>query len=180
MTPTKEQYELAAKFMGYHLIGIGIFNTAVVSATNKGEFPWEPTIPGKHAYELLIRVWNKLPDDYEQLEPVGNDVLWWAKEGKGYTTDLSKAETYTMQDAQNQHNCRETDIPWPKDYIDGKTRPAVDMQYINRKAALANTGITINPPTRKREIFHCLCGRFVSEQEYYERCYHGFRCAKCD
>lgn len=65
MTPTKEQYELAAKFMGYHLVAIGIFNTAVVSARNKGEFPWEPIIPGKHAYDLLIKLLHKRYDYIE-------------------------------------------------------------------------------------------------------------------
>ena len=61
---------------------------------------------------------------------VGNDVLWWKKDGKGYTTDLREAEVYSKDAAVRQHNCRETDIPWPKDYIDARTRPAVDMQYI--------------------------------------------------
>lgn len=68
---------------------------------------------------------------------VGNDVLWWVKGGRGYTTDLSKAQTYTKADALAQHEMRKTDIPWPKGYIDGKTRPAVDMQYIKRSEALS-------------------------------------------
>lgn len=42
---------------------------------------------------------------------VGNDVLWWARNGAGYTTDLSKAHIYTKEDAVAQHNMRETDIP---------------------------------------------------------------------
>lgn len=80
---------------------------------------------------------------------VGNDVMWWAHEGNGYTTDLSKAQTYSKDEAQRMHNSRPSDIPWPKDYIDKKTRPAVDMQYIKRDEALAGTGIellTSSPP----------------------------------
>ncbi len=60
----------------------------------------------------------------------GNDVMWWGKENKGYTSDLSKAETYTRQQAMQKHNLRKTDKAWPKNYIDKKTRPAVDHQYL--------------------------------------------------
>lgn len=112
---------------------------------------------------------------------VGNDVLWWAKDGKGYTTDLSKAEVYSFEKAQEQHNSRETDIPWPKEYIDQRTRPAVDMQYIERDLALADTGIVLRKPEKhKKKTYKCQCGKFVSEREYYERCYHGHPCSKCD
>ena len=113
---------------------------------------------------------------------VGNDILWWAKEGKGYTTDLSKAEIFTKEDAIRHNQWRETNIPWPKDYIDGKIRPAVDMQYVDIQIALANTGIILNQPKKpKREKYKCEhCGKWVSEQEYYERVYHGFPCHKCE
>ncbi|MES2319957.1 MAG: hypothetical protein V4631_20955 [Pseudomonadota bacterium] len=56
---------------------------------------------------------------------VGNDLLFWSKDGKGYTTDVSKAQVYSREQALAQHQSRETDIPWPKAYIDAKTRPAV-------------------------------------------------------
>ena len=67
---------------------------------------------------------------------VGNDVLWWCEGGNGYTTDLRKAATYAKDAAERMHDTRETDIPWPKEYIDARTRPAVDMQYIDRSHAL--------------------------------------------
>lgn len=103
---------------------------------------------------------------------VGNDVLWWAKNGAGYTTDLSKAQMYSQEDAQRQHNCRETDIPWPKEYIDARTRPAVDMQYIKRDDALKGTGITIIKPRHaKKVVYNCFhCGSFVSERQVYIGC----------
>lgn len=103
---------------------------------------------------------------------VGNDVLWWAKDGRGYTTDLNKAHIYTKERAQAQHNERESDIPWPRNYIDGKIRPAVDMQYINREEALRGTGIIINKPQKpKTKLEHChACGSFLSESQYYGSC----------
>jgi len=108
---------------------------------------------------------------------VGNDVLWWAKGGNGYTTDLSKAETYTKDDAQRMHDSRRSDIPWPKSYIDAKTRPAVDMQYIKREEALAGTGIVLTQePKPKREQERCeSCGSFMTAEQRYVS-----GCPKCD
>ncbi len=62
---------------------------------------------------------------------VGNDVLWWAL-GGGYTTDASKAQVFSEKTALSYHKSRSTDLPWVKSYIDGKTRPAVDFQYIDK------------------------------------------------
>lgn len=104
---------------------------------------------------------------------VGNDMCFWATNG-GYTTDLLKANVFTFEQAQSQHNCRETDIPWPKEYIDDKTRPAVDVQYVNRDDALQGTGIVINVPKRPRRWTHsCLtCGKFITVADYYGNCPH--------
>ena len=67
---------------------------------------------------------------------VGNDALWWAKDGNGYTTDLRQAQIYDGETAYRMHAMRASDVPWPKDYIDAKARPAVDMQYINHADAM--------------------------------------------
>lgn len=104
---------------------------------------------------------------------VGNDMLFWAKDGKGYTTDLRQAEVFSKEDVITRHRCRETDIPWPKDYIDARTRPAVDMQYVKRTEALAGTGIELMKPRRKRpDTINCTgCGRFIGgTQRYREDC----------
>ncbi len=100
---------------------------------------------------------------------VGNDILWWAKDGKGYTTDLSQAEVYTKEEALRQHQSRESDVPWPKNYIDQHTRPAVDMQYVDISVALQGTGIKlIKPQKPRKETFHCYgCGRLMSMEQYY-------------
>ena len=106
---------------------------------------------------------------------VGNDVLWWAKNGNGYTTDLSKAETFTRAEAQQMHESRHSDIPWPKAYIDGKTRPAVDMQYIRRDEAIPASGIVlIQPKPAAKQPNRCEhCGSFISESQVF------FGCPKC-
>lgn len=100
---------------------------------------------------------------------VGNDMLFWAKNGNGYTTDLRLAETYTRDEAQAKHDSRETDIPWPKAYIDAKTRPACDMQYVKRDEALAGSGITLKQPRKQRkESLRCYgCGIFMSEHDFW-------------
>lgn len=101
---------------------------------------------------------------------VGNDMLWWCPEGKGYTTDMRQAGTFTRDEAQRLHNHRPTDIPWPKDYIDSRTRPAVDAQYVRRDEALAGSGIVLAPPPpkRKREALKCAsCGSFMSEAQLW-------------
>ncbi|MDN7488514.1 hypothetical protein QZM35_12470 [Burkholderia sp. AU45274] len=100
---------------------------------------------------------------------VGNDMLWWAE--AGYTTDLSKARLFTQEQAQAQHNARETDIPWPKEYIDGKTRIVVDMQYVNRAAALRNSGITLIKPAKQHAFqLNCVgCGRFLRDTDRYSQ-----------
>lgn len=84
------------------------------------------------------------------------------------------AHIYTKEQAVKQHESRHSDIPWPKDYIDARTRPAVDMQYIKRDEALAGTGIVIikekKPP---KDVYKCHgCGRFLSIGDYYGDCPH--------
>lgn len=109
---------------------------------------------------------------------LGNDVLWWALEGNGYTTDLSKAQVYSKEEALRLHQNRPSDIPWPKRYVDAKVRPAVDMQYLNREEALAGTGITLQPrrpPRTRQPQARCLgCGRLMSQAQYW-----GGACSHC-
>lgn len=76
---------------------------------------------------------------------VGNDILWWCING-GYTTDLSKAEVFSKDEAIHNHKSRNSDIPWPKSYIDKRTRPAVDMQNTDIEIALQGTGIELIKP----------------------------------
>lgn len=105
---------------------------------------------------------------------VGNDMQFWKKGGNGYTTNVDEAEVYTLEQAQSRHNARETDIPWPVEYIRSKTRPAVDFQYVKRIEALAGTGIVLIKPQRmRREPTKCVhCGRFIKDMDRFIPCPH--------
>lgn len=60
---------------------------------------------------------------------VGDNLMFWATAG-GYTSDLRQAEPFTQGKAVAQHNSRESDIPWPADYLQARFYAAVDMQYL--------------------------------------------------
>ena len=118
----------------------------------------------------------------DKRQYVGNDLLWWCATG-GYTTDLSRAEIFTKEKAMSQHRCRpDVDIPWPKSYIDAKTRPAVDMQYVDIKEALQGSEVElIKPEKPKKEVYKCgHCAKFVSQCDYYSKVYNGFPCSNCE
>lgn len=61
---------------------------------------------------------------------VGDGLAFWA-EGGGYTTNIEKAEVRTQKRAVGQHECRDTDIPWPKAYVDARARTGVDCQNVD-------------------------------------------------
>lgn len=51
---------------------------------------------------------------------VGNCVLWWAHERKGYTTEIDKAGVFTEEEAHEITRNRKTDRAWPKDVVDAR------------------------------------------------------------
>jgi hypothetical protein len=66
---------------------------------------------------------------------LGNSVVWFSNDG-GYTDDLSNAKVYTADEARDISESKgEFQIPWPKDYIDSKTKPTVDAKDIERREA---------------------------------------------
>jgi hypothetical protein len=81
---------------------------------------------------------------------VGNCPLWWGLNGNGYTTDLRKAQKYTLAEAMRQHRSRESDLPWLCSEIDAIQRPTIDAQDMykirgkedQKKAIEAAHGIT--------------------------------------
>ena len=63
---------------------------------------------------------------------VGDGLTFWGKDRRGYVTDLDKAELFTKEQAISH---RDTDIPWPKDYIDARAHYGVDCQLMDEAAS---------------------------------------------
>ena len=63
---------------------------------------------------------------------VGDGLTFHGKEHRGYYTDLDKCELYTAEQATGH---RDTDIPWPKDYIDARAHYGVDHQVMDEHAS---------------------------------------------
>lgn len=61
---------------------------------------------------------------------VGNSMVWWRKEGRGYGCDIREAEVFDedrakrlIADAGYKYQA------WPKDYIDSRISHHIDMQH---------------------------------------------------
>lgn len=57
----------------------------------------------------------------------GNSMRWWEK-GGGYTTDLGKAEKFTLLEASKHYMIRDTDLPWTCSSMLAVATLQVDMQ----------------------------------------------------
>lgn len=66
---------------------------------------------------------------------IGSACTFWAKDGCGYTSDLGKAEVYSLEDAQHHFNSRHTDVPLSKELVDAVSRTRVDHQYLDDERA---------------------------------------------
>ncbi|WP_447739536.1 hypothetical protein [Pseudomonas laurentiana] len=67
---------------------------------------------------------------------VGSRAMFW-REGGGYTSNLDEAEQFTRGASVKQYECRDTDLPWPVDYVIAKAEVGVDCQYLTRSEAEA-------------------------------------------
>ena len=107
----------------------------------------------------------------------GNSPVWWGHNGSGYTSNILLAGVYSKDKAVSQNQCRETDVPWPKSYIDAHISVTVDTQDISLKSALKGTGIKLNKPKRKRPTTgktrgNCPgCGKITWDHNPYENAY---------
>lgn len=75
---------------------------------------------------------------YIQTGYVGNAILWWAIDSKGYTTEIDKAGKYTKQQAKEIIN-RPQDIAWECSHIDNNLKAhklIIDAQYLDSKKSL--------------------------------------------
>lgn len=60
---------------------------------------------------------------------IGNCMMWWALESRGYTSNIENAHKYTKEEAVAICRGSERARMWPCDYIDKHTTKVVDMQH---------------------------------------------------
>lgn len=66
----------------------------------------------------------------------GSRAMFWRENG-GYTSNLDEAEQFTREAAVKQYENRDSDLPWPVDYVRERSEVGVDCQYLTRSAAEA-------------------------------------------
>lgn len=62
---------------------------------------------------------------------VGNAVVWWRHQGKGYTTNIDEAGLFTRQRAARIQANRATDKAWPEEAVQSAIRRYVDAQGLS-------------------------------------------------
>lgn len=75
---------------------------------------------------------------YIQNGWVGNAILWWAKDSKGYTTEIDKAGKYTKEEVKDIIK-RPQDVAWECSHVDNNIsarKLVIDGQYLNRRYKL--------------------------------------------
>lgn len=80
---------------------------------------------------------------YIQNGYVGNAIMWWRHDSKGYTTDFDQAGKYTKEQALGIIK-RPEDRAWPCSYVDGQKdahRHIVDGQYLSNSMQLESTDL---------------------------------------
>lgn len=64
----------------------------------------------------------------------GDNLMFWARAG-GYTSNLELAQVFDEAKAFAKHGFRDTDVPWPHDYLVRHTHRVVDTQYVKTEEA---------------------------------------------
>lgn len=75
---------------------------------------------------------------YIQNGYVGNAILWWGINSRGYTTDITKAGKYTKEEAEKIIQ-RPQDIAWLCEHIDNNEKAkklTIDIQYLDTEFRL--------------------------------------------
>ncbi len=67
---------------------------------------------------------------YIQNGIVGNCILWWAKDDRGYTCEIEKAEQYTEEEADKR--VRHKEKKWPIDLVQACIIQHVRMDFLTQ------------------------------------------------
>lgn len=87
----------------------------------------------------------------------GSSCMFWAEGGRGYTTNLDKAEVFNFEDAQRHADRRGHFIPLSKMQVDELTTVRVDMQRL-----------ALNADFSKGVINHVRVGRYDGNDIFFD------------
>jgi hypothetical protein len=91
----------------------------------------------------------------------GTSCVFWAKDGCGYTTNLDKAEIFTIAGAQSHFEDRHTDVPLSKELVDAVATVRVDHQYLDECMAGLATDCD-------QYVVHCMKGEYDGNDVYWK------------
>lgn len=96
----------------------------------------------------------------------GNCMMFWRKNGSGYTYNLDDCEVYPESIALRMHHERASDVPYPKDVIDSLSERHIDHQDLdhlldNQKALLTVTAPGITYANMKLKLQQILNERII-------------------
>lgn len=71
---------------------------------------------------------------------VGNCIVWWKHNDRGYVCDIKQAKVFTKEEAVKICKPAGDLWMWPKKYIDERIQHHIDMQYCNPENAIKDFG----------------------------------------
>lgn len=86
----------------------------------------------------------------------GSSCTFWAKEARGYTTNLDRAEIFTKEQAQKYADEQRHFIPLSKTRVDEVATVRVDMQYLK-----------LNVDFSKGVVIQRYCGQYDGNDIYF-------------
>ena len=98
---------------------------------------------------------------------VGSTCMFWAKDGKGYVSDLDKAEVFNHEEAQKYADQKRHFVPLSKKRVDEVATIRVDMQYIKD-----------NYDFSEGVVIHTRIGSYDGNDIYFVINEEGDRCMK--
>lgn len=59
---------------------------------------------------------------------VGDSFVWWSKDAHGYCLDLEDAGVFPEEEAKRICANRDTDVMWPREYVDAHARHHINTE----------------------------------------------------
>ena len=72
----------------------------------------------------------------DERQYVGNCMLWWCPDGKGYTTQIDEAGLFTAKEVRGM---RESEVGWPKEYVEAHIVQHVRRDNMRHKESTIET-----------------------------------------